>query len=250
MKDLVRERQPDSQNLMTTPRIAFIHIPKTGGSQLVGKVINLWPKEEVSPHTSVGGFMTDPDCHRYHFTAGHVFYLIVKKLFHPDTEWMTMLREPVERTYSHYNHLVKFNLTDIDTFQDFVHNSQDSQMGRNLMARHLAWWPKNYHGVPSYSGEIERIPLDIPEDELYDRAMEILDTFWHVGIQESGWVQAVEAIYGKFGLPLPAGVIQEPSKNYRAIINEHLLADIEEFNQVDMRIYKEYKERGNEKVSF
>lgn len=227
---------------MTTPRISFVHIPKTGGSQLVGKVIDLWPKEQVSPHTGVGGFMTDPDCYQYHFTAGHVFYPIVKELFHPETKWLTMLRDPIERIYSHFNHLKKFNLTDAETFDDYIHRSEDSQCTRNLMSKHLAWWPKDFEGVPSYSGQIERIPLDISEDELYERTRQILDGFWFVGLQAFSWTEAVENIYREFGLPLPVGVEQGPSRNYRAKISPKLIGDLEEFNQVDIRIYNEVRE--------
>jgi hypothetical protein len=183
-------------------------------------------------------------CHEYHFTAGHVFYPIMKDLLHPETKWMTMLREPVERTYSHYNHLIRYKLTDIETFEEFVHRSQDRQMGRNLMARHLAWWPKHFTGIPSYSGEIERIPLDIPEDELEHRAMEVLRNFWHIGIQETGWIQAVQAIYGEWGkTPSDAGLEQKAPRNWRSKMSDQIIADVEGFNQVDIRIYEHYKEK-------
>jgi hypothetical protein len=228
-----------------TPRIAFIHIPKTAGSQLVEKVINLWPRDQVSPHPGQPGFMRDGParCREYHFTAGHVFYPIMKDLLHPDTKWMTMLRDPIERSYSHYNHLRKFEQTLATSFEDFVYVSANRPLANNLQAKHLAWWPKGFQGIPEHTSVIEHMAFDITDSELYDRAMENLNTFWHVGIQETGFVQAVEAIYMEHNCTLPAGIVQKESRDYRNRMSTKLVGDLEELNAVDRELYEYFKER-------
>jgi len=222
---------------MTKPRIIFIHIPKTGGSAFVGKVIDLWAREEVSPHTGIQGFLTDPNLSNYQFCAGHTFYPKMKEIM-PPAKYLTILRDPIERIYSHWRHLQKFKLTDVKTFEDFVYGKHHA-LANNLMARHISWYPENY-GIPDHSQEIEELPMPLSDSELLDRTMSCLEEFWYVGLQDR-WVYVVKKIYDEFNLPLPANVKQKKLTNYKSLMSPKMLSDLEEFNQVDIRIYNEYR---------
>lgn len=226
-------------------RLAFIHVPKTAGSAFVGKIINLWPKTLISPWPGQPGFMIAgrEHCQRYYFTAGHVFYVKMKELLHPDMNWFVMLRDPIERVYSHYNHLVKFKYTDATSFENFIYESKNKPLAHNLMAKYIGWWPEDFVGIPEHTATIEHWPMKISDEELYDRAMSALDSFWYVGIQDTGWVQAVKKVYDNMGRNIPPNTVQLPPRNYKANMSSQVIADLEEFNQVDIRIYNEYRNR-------
>jgi len=220
-------------------KLAFIHVPKTGGSAFVGKIINLWPKSQVSPYTGIQGFMTDPDLTRYHFVAGHTFYPKMKEIMPPGMNYMTILRDPIERVFSHWKHLEKFNLTDVKTFEDFVY-TKHKWLASNLMARHISWWPENYHEVPTHSQIIEELDMPLADDELYYRAMSALKEFWYIGLQDR-WVEAVKKIFDEFNLPLPEDTVQKGLTNYRSVMSPQMIDDLEEMNSVDIKIYNYYK---------
>jgi hypothetical protein len=181
-------------------------------------------------------------CQEYHFTAGHVFYQVMKSLLNPETKWMTMLRDPIERSYSHYNHLVKFKQTEATSFENFVYESANRPLANNLMAKHIGWWPQNWEGIPEHTSVIEHMPFDVSDEELYERTMHALERYWLVGIQETGFVQAVSAIYAEHGKVTPVDVVQKEPRNYRKRMSAKLIADLEELNAVDMRIYRHFKE--------
>ena len=218
-------------------KLAFIHIPKTGGSKFVGEIINLWPKELVSPHTGMQDFLRDPIVHTYHFTAGHVFYMKIKELLDPDMKYITILREPIQRSCSHWMHIRRFNLTTAKTIEEFLYDHEDSAYAHNLMAKHIAWWPKDgMKEIPANTGTMERMPMEMTDDELYTKAFNNLKEFWYVGLQNK-WPKAVEKALAEFNLPLPAHAIQRGSQDYRLLLAGQLLKDFTDANRVDTELY-------------
>lgn len=222
-----------------TNRLAFIHIPKTGGSAFVGKIIGLWPSSEVTPYTGIGGFIADANLDRYNFVAGHTFYPKMKELLPEGFKYITILREPIQRICSHWIHLKKFNLIDVETFEQFIYGEKLKHLAKNLMAKHLAWWPEGVP-TPASSGEIEMLPMPFTDDELYERAKANLERFWYVGYQDR-WVEAVQKVYDLFGLPLPSDTIQRGAQDYRFLLSEKLLADLRRINGVDIKLYNQFK---------
>jgi hypothetical protein len=222
------------------PKIAFIHVPKTGGSKFVGAIIDFWPRELVSPYTGIAGFMRDPNPSKYHFTAGHVFYEKMKELLSPDRYYLTILREPIQRACSHWLHIRRFNHTKAMSIEEWLYRSYDSPLAHNLMAKYYGWWPKALVGIPGHSADVERMPLDVSEEELYDRALENLKSFWHVGVQDR-WVETVQKVYTEFGKPLPEHIKQKNAYDYRMLLSDQLLKDFTKFNQVDIALYNYFR---------
>jgi len=220
----------------------MVHVPKTGGSDFVGKIIQLWNPDYISPHVGVHDFLKDCDCSKYQLTSGHVFYIPMKEVVHKDNKWLTLLRDPIERVYSHYLHFLRYDekylgLVNHETFEQFIYGS-DGIVARNTFSKHIGWWPKS--ALPERgqgSGYLEYIPLDITQDELYDQTMKALEDFWYVG----NWAEGMEKVYELWDLDPPEPVLWE-SRNYRSRISPQVLADLEEFNEVDIRIFKELVE--------
>lgn len=221
-------------------KLAFVHIPKTGGSKFVEHTINFWPREFVSPHTGMQDFLRDTNTLKYQFTAGHVFYEKVKELFSPDMKYLTILREPVQRSCSHWIHIRRFNLTTAKTIEEFLYDHVDGAFAQNLMAKHLAWWPKEMKVIPANTGLIEQMPLDMSENELYIKALDNLKKFWYVGVQDR-WVEVVQKVYTEFNKPLPAHIKQRGSQDYRLLLSEQLLKDFTKLNRVDTELYNYFR---------
>lgn len=225
---------------MGDTKIAFIHVPKTGGSKFVGAIIDFWPRELVSPHTGMQDFLRDKSTLKYHFTAGHVFYEKMKELLSPDMKYITILREPIQRSCSHWIHIRRFNLTTAKTIEEFLYNHVDGAFARNLMAKHYAWWPEKMEVIPANTGLIEQMPLNMSEDELYTKALANLKEFWYVGLQDR-WVETVEKVYTEFNTPLPEHIKQGGAHDYRLLLSKQLLSDLTKFNEVDIALYNYFK---------
>lgn len=206
----------------------------------MGKIIGFWPPSEVSPHTGIGGFITDANINSYNFVAGHTFYPKMEELLPEGFKYITILREPIQRICSHWIHLKKFNLTGVETFEQFIYEEPLKHQAKNLMAKHLAWWPEDYDGVPSHSGLVEMLPMPLTDDELYKRAVANLERFWYVGVQNR-WVEPVQKVCDLFGLPLPGDTVQKGAQDYRFLLSEKLLADLRRINEVDIKLYNQFK---------
>jgi hypothetical protein len=97
------------------PLLALLHIPKTGGSSLVKTIRREYGEPfRKSPNAIVDPILAEAklralgeaaDSSRPLAVAGHMVFGM-RDLLPPDTRYMTVLREPIERTLSHYAYLV------------------------------------------------------------------------------------------------------------------------------------------------
>jgi hypothetical protein len=102
-----RRQEPESKSLP----LIFVHVPKTGGST-VGSVLRLaYPGKSVP---SLGNGLTNPHetqarverlaaaTRRVRAITGHAPFGLLKAQFGEGARFATVLREPVDRTLSHY----------------------------------------------------------------------------------------------------------------------------------------------------
>jgi len=99
-------------DIQPNDRVVFVHIPKTAGetfSHIIDPLLSgflRWPKklteklwqfkyEEIAP---------------YQLFMGHCAYQVFESFFHTEFKALTFLREPVNRTISHYQHVHRLDV--------------------------------------------------------------------------------------------------------------------------------------------
>lgn len=88
-------------------KVAFLHIPRTGGRALLGMLDGFFPAEAIAPAHEMHEFealIRTGTLARYDFVRGH-FGINLLQLLDRETYSITFLREPVDRVISTWRHL-------------------------------------------------------------------------------------------------------------------------------------------------
>lgn len=226
-------------------KYAFIHIPKTAGSVFWG-VITHHCDLRASPHmlmthyfSGEERFQGDWDLH-----GGHTFYPLLKKVMPPDTKYMTLLRHPVNRVYSHWNHLIvknvysRYGFEDEIGFSEFIRDPRALGIASNFQARYLSYEPILPITTPQLSYNIiaEQSDVGMDEDTLEKTAKKNLKEFALVGRQEE-FANAVMRACMLMGFPPPFDI---PLKHvdYSDVISEEDKEYLLEMNKIDLDLWQ------------
>jgi hypothetical protein len=136
-------------------RLLFDHLPKCGGMTVDKNLIEAYPNESVyttsgsDPMHTVEIFKTFPQEIRWKFEliSGHLTNQLIDYV-HPDTRNITMLRNPIERVVSLFNHanrdkshylydFIKLNKLTISDFETFP-----TIEFKNWYVFHFSGWSK------------------------------------------------------------------------------------------------------------
>lgn len=230
-------------------KFAFVHIPKTGGSAFWG-LVNHHCEVRASPHRLMihyinGGEMFDGD---YDLYGGHALYEILKDILGPETHYVTLLRNPINRVYSHWNHLMaknvyqKYGFVAEVPFTEFIRDIRAYGITSNFQARYLAYKPIMPAMGPQLSYQIitEQSSLGMNDQEIWDTARKNLGDFALVGCQER-FANTVMKMCMLMGFPPPLDV---PVKvvDYRDQISDEDYEYLLEMNRIDMDLWKNYTE--------
>jgi hypothetical protein len=250
--EVLLKRIRRARGLVTTPGplIAFVHIPKTAGGTATTMFARAYSKAAVH---AAGNFMRGPErtaqkitrgpggwesWHRRggRVTVGHVPYGLFREHLPADTDYMTFLREPVDRVLSHYyRHIHRPELTPAERSErrgrgrvtavsvEEALVAQRLPQLTNLATRFLC-------GNPSPMGELPASALD--------DAKANLRRFAFVGIQER-FEESIVLLQRALGLePTPylnrhvsmeggRPTVEEIPAEQRALIEEHNSLDLE-----------------------
>lgn len=93
---------------MHTDPVYFLHIPKTGGSSLISFLEDQYDREDVCPAQVLDELFALPkdEVDRYRLFRGHHWYGI-ESFVGRELTYISMLRDPVQRTISWYLHAMR-----------------------------------------------------------------------------------------------------------------------------------------------
>ncbi|QBQ53547.1 sulfotransferase family 2 domain-containing protein [Nitrosococcus wardiae] len=89
---------------MKLQRLCYIHIPKTAGTAVTDVLQNIYPADKIFNATFMHEYTSvDPSVfHYYLLYKGHIHYSFAIETLPKDTQYITVLRDPVERVISLY----------------------------------------------------------------------------------------------------------------------------------------------------
>jgi hypothetical protein len=230
-----------------------VHIPKTAGTTVTDMLAGAYPKGALH---NAGSYIRGPEkpakkinritrrrggWERWQrgggrVTVGQVPYGFFREHLPPDTRYMTLLREPIDRVLSHYYRLM--HRPDLSSAQRLQRRQKGKPTAgsleealvqlrlpplRNLATRYLC-------GHPSPMGEL---PANAVED-----AKSSLRAFAVVGIQER-FEESIVLVQRKLGLGLTAYLNRHVSPDRPAVeeITDEQQELIAEQNQLDAELY-------------
>jgi hypothetical protein len=125
--------------------IYFLHIPKTGGLSVRQWVLQQVEASQACQEVLLEGLFRVPsaDLQRYALFSGH-FHGYLHGLLDTKPRVVTVLRDPLSRTISHYNHIRRVendperHRVMSQSFDAFVADPENRRLIENFQARHLA----------------------------------------------------------------------------------------------------------------
>jgi hypothetical protein len=234
----------------------FHHIPKTAGSSMTALLREAFG-ERLCPaqHWDSLAALPGEELDAYRAYTGH-FAAYLARYLGREVNAFTILRDPVERTVSHYAHILRdgahpFHAATANlSLLEFVTHPAMSHNVRNYQARYLADLgldPRKIaraHEKPdvvNYPMQmfIDDHSLTTPAHVLRARSLEALERFFLVGVVDA-FDAAVAAFSRMTGIPLGEttriNAAPEPFKT-RAIDAETLAA-IREATEIDQELYE------------
>ncbi|MGI0027629.1 MAG: sulfotransferase family 2 domain-containing protein [Nitrosopumilaceae archaeon] len=124
----------------------FLHIPKTAGTTIISIIDNYFNSDSILPEEVWNHLLKNfpSDFTKYRLIRGHFGYGI-HRLFPTKPIYMTMLRDPIERTISSYHHITVdpiannwIKLSKVESLTEMIDDPKMSLFFRNTQTRHLA----------------------------------------------------------------------------------------------------------------
>ena len=240
----------------------YLHIPKTAGMSFTDLLKAHFKPEESSFLEYIGDLVTRPPeaINKLKAISGHHFYNI-DVFTHRVPIYITMLRDPVERTISYYAFIRRIpedsahDIVKSQSLLEFVTDKRTQYLYANAQTRYLAADPNpveiakrlkpNPQNRFELFEEMQRYaPTGYFDPALLERAKERLRKFAFVGLAEQ-FDQSAELLSYTFGWPvIPAPKVFNVSPNRPAPedIPQQVIDIIHENTQLDAAAYETAKE--------
>jgi len=195
----------------------FMAIPRTSGTQVIVEVATRLQMEGLQPLMQFDQFAAlDPEEREsFKFYGGH-FYDIFSLYVPKEVQTFTLLREPIARTFSHFKYLSITNQIEHDSFFEFLSDPEWKEIMTNFQTRSflINRDPRIIGGRIEIEPDPENMVLveiitrsrlmmeDLPEQLLFDQALNLANSFFLVGITEEHQ-KTMEILFKLLGLTLP-----------------------------------------------
>ena len=237
----------------------FLHIPKTAGTTLISELHSWFSAEEVCPaylwHDLLA--ISPETLAKYRLFRGH-FYYYLHRVLPVWPQYITFLRDPVQRTLSHYEHICRESghyyhqrALAQNGLMDFLRDPETSTMVTNFQTRSLALDldPRQIAATLDQQ-QINKLMLEqilestmpgkISNQVLLDLAKARLAEFVFIGLAERfeesvkmmSWLLGVEPSNTDSALNI------SPERAQRQHLSARALDLIRENTQLDMQLYE------------
>ncbi|MFZ6021909.1 MAG: sulfotransferase family 2 domain-containing protein [Patescibacteria group bacterium] len=232
--------------------IYFSHIPKTAGTTLRSFISQFFPEDRIFS-AQLWNELENPemtDWSKYDFVSGHFGHALTTYL--PDnTKTITMLRDPIQRTVSQYNHVVsdryfehkigKRRIKDIGNgdMNLMLQDAECADYFSNIQLKFIALSCKPVErGMVSF-GNWEETIINNSKAQLLDLALNRVSKYYFLGIQEFFEQSYLLLSYKEGFHPYFDGerrMVMEKKLQFNSIKDE-LLEKLYEINDLDLKLY-------------
>jgi len=237
----------------------FLHIPKTAGTSFTAILDNFFDLYSICPEQTWHQFLRKMPNFNYNFIRGHYGYSICK-ILPKEPVCITMLRDPIDRTRSYYDHIHAYPkanhqlpddyLSDDESLLDVLNNKDKKKIFSNVQTRHIA---VDIDGLSlskllgsteheKYVGIFENFPafvdIDTSDSTLITKAKKRLSKFAFVGLVEK-YEESLLLLYYTFGWkPIRnKWKLMQTGKTKKEDLSELTMKAIKNCTKLDQELY-------------
>lgn len=251
-------------DLSSKERLYFLHIQKTAGTTFYFTLDEKFDPEEICPARFWRQFLKlakddGKRLRQYRMFRGHFGYS-VPQFFKRPTVCLTVLRDPISRSISHYEHICrepkdrrhKIVRANDMTLADFVHHPETRLAIHNLQTRSLAFdlGFKELKKMRRFAsqGVIGTVQADRTDEDLLAIAQHRIDAFPFVGLVErfQDSLFLLSYVFGWYPIRQSRELNKAPKKTTERHLSPELLELLTDLNDLDIQLYTHAKQRFDE----
>lgn len=225
--------------------LIFLHLPKNGGTtfhlildRYYSNAETFWVTHNENNVWTLDEFIQLPEEERakIHLLKGH-FWFGLHEYLHGDSDYITFLRKPVERTLSFYN---------------YISRTPQNRLYNEVKNRSLFDFITQVNDFDIANGQVRNISaINGTEDEMLEAALENIEKhFSFVGLQEK-FDESLVVLASLYNWSRIYYKKQNVSENgiSASELDDKTIEAIKERNNGDIRLYEIMEKKFNEKFS-
>jgi len=257
----IQDSKKIEKKLTEEDLLYFLHVPKTAGTTVYFTIDSFFDLDSIFPFRFWNLYLIrkpklekniKKQFSKLQLVRGHFGYGICR-LFTKMPTIVTLLRKPVERTISDYNHRLRGNDPKYSKklpISKFFEDYDQSKTFENVETNHIALDPDILSITKSFDRKKlkkfrfrEELPYwadEIPKAKLLETAKKRLTEFAYVGIAEK-LEQSMFLLYYTFGwkpISRPWMLNPTPKKTKKKEVPQETIDTIAEYVKLDTELYK------------